>query len=552
MNEATFADGTATLSPDTPIKVNDQGRWTLTFTAGENGLNLGDIVHIEIPHGFTPPQKDNAKAPGFVALGEKTTQAEFALSIGRVPGDSAETFNADTSIYIFIERAPVRNGESFQIIYGAGETQAFAPTFSGQVSFEVQIRTRSESADINFEPIRQQPTLTIAANALAHLEVIAPSQGQPGTPLEMRVIGRDDIQNRCIGWRGWFRVETDAEGVLIPASQRNEDTTGEGVALDVGLSDRSKGIIRLRVKESDSNASGVSNPILIGESAPFWGDLHACLPAEMDTRTELDFTLNVGPEPTHQKASFHFQTEEAQEGVAQPSSGFLRFSLPDANSDEMLPSHLLEIYSTWGSRENWGARRPDIRLDKHPDRTAQAVLAQGIIAGFAAGSNSSYGIGKDARRAEANRGYPAGLTAVFADSLDQNDLFTALRERHCYATTGARILLKVGINGHPMGRLVEVSADDETTLRERRITAQVYGTAPIDRIEVIRNNTEICTYRGDGLDVHFDWIDQQDLTRIALPRNLRGGGLTCYYYLRITQEDGEIAWSSPVWFMLRR
>jgi len=218
----------------------------------------------------------------------------------------------------------------------------------------------------------------------------------------------------------------------------------------------------------------------------------------------------------------------------------------------MLPSHLLEIYSAWGSREHWGARRPDIRLDKHPDRTAQAVLAQGIIAGFAAGSNSSYGIGKDARRAEANRGYPAGLTAVFADSLDQNDLFSALRERHCYATTGARILLKVGVNGHPMGRLVEVSADDETTLRERRITAHVYGTAPIDRIEVIRNNTEICTYRGDGLDVHFDWIDQQDLTRIALPRNLRGGGLTCYYYLRITQEDGEIAWSSPVWFMLRR
>ena len=552
MNEATYADGTATLSPDTPIPIQQQGQWTLTFTAGEHGLGLGDVIHIEIPQGFTPPQTDNPNAPGFVSLAEKTTQANLAISIGRVPGETIEDFNKDTGLYLIVEHAPIRNAESFQLCYGAGPAQAFAPTFSGTVSFTIQIRKQSDSDETTFLPIRQQPTLTITAKALAQLEVLAPSAGHPGTPLELRVIGRDEINNRCIGWRGWFRVETDADGVLIPASQRNEDTTGEGVTLDVGLSDRSKGIIRLRVRESDSNATGVSNPIVIGEPAPFWGDLHACLPADTTARTELDFTLNVGEEPTHQKASFHFQTEEAQEGVTQPSSGFLRFSLPDANSDEMLPSHLLEIYSSWGNRELWGAHRPDIRLDRHSHRTVQAVLGQGIIAGFAAGSNSSYGVGKDARRAEANRGYPAGLTAVFADSLDQNDLFTALRERRCYATTGARILLNVAMNGHPMGRLVEVSADDETTLRERRISARVSGTAPIDRIEVIRNNTEICTYRGDGLDVQFDWVDQQDLTRIALPRNLRGGGLTCYYYLRITQEDGEIAWSSPVWFMLRR
>lgn len=552
MNETTYADATVTLSPDTPICVNQKGCWTLTYTAGEHGLNPGDVIHIEIPQGFTPPQIDNPEAPGFVALAEKTTSAHFALSVGLVPGESFEDLNSDTGIFLIVEQALVRNGESFQLIYGAGESEAYASTFSGLVKFIVHVRTRNETLGNTFYPIRENPTLTLTAKTLHHLEVIAPSQGHPGTPLELRVIGRDESNNRCVGWRGWFRVETDAEGVLIPASQRNEDATGEGVTLDVGVSDRATGVVRLRVRESDSQATGVSNPIAIGQSAPYWGDLHACMPDTSDGRTELDFTLNVGPEPTHQKASFHFQTEEAQENIGQPSSGFLRFSLPDANSDEMLPSHLLEIYSSWGSRERWSARRPDIRLDRHPDRTIQAVLAQGIIAGFAAGSNSRYGVGTDARRAESGRGYPAGLTAVFADSLDQNDLFTALRERRCYATTGTRMLLNVAINGHAMGRLVEVSADDEKTLHERQISARVYGTAPIDRIEVIRNNTEICTYRGDGHDVHFNWSDQQDLTRIALPRNLRGGGLTCYYYLRITQEDGEIAWSSPVWFMLRR
>ncbi|MDA0711150.1 MAG: DUF3604 domain-containing protein [bacterium] len=483
MNKTTFADATVTVSPDSAIRVNQQGRWELTFTAGENGLGLGDVIHIEIPHGFSPPQMHNPLAPGFITLGKKTTQASFAVSVGRVPGEISEHFNVETGLYLIVEDAPIRNGESFLLSYGSGNGKAFAPPLSGLASFAVHILTRDSQT--GYLPIRRNPGVSVVSGDLSHLEVLAPSGGQRSTPLELRVIGRDEANNRCVGWRGWFRIETDAEGILIPASQRNEDLTGEGVTLDVGISDRSSGIVRLRLRETDSHATGVSNPIHIGGPAPFWGDLHACQPPEASARTDLDFTLNVGPEPTHQKASFHFQTEGAPEAVGQPSAGFLRFSLPDANSDEMLPSHLLEIYSSWGNRELWAAHRPDIRLDRHPSRTAQAVLAQGIIAGFAAGSNSRYGVGRDAQRAEAGRGYPGGLTAVFADSLDQNDLFTALRERRCYATTGARILMDVTIAGHSMGRLIEVSADNETTLKERRVSARISGTAPIDRVEVI-------------------------------------------------------------------
>ena len=182
----------------------------------------------------------------------------------------------------------------------------------------------------------------------------------------------------------------------------------------------------------------------------------------------------------------------------------------------------------------------------------QAVLAQGIIAVFGAGINSRFGVAGDARRAESGRGYPRGLTAVYADSLTQDDLFAALRERKCYATTGSRILLHFEIDGHEMGQLVEVGEATGEILSERHISARIYGTAPVDRIEVVRNNVEVCTYRGEGEDVQFQWTDRQTLSRIALPRTLRGGGLACYYYLRVTQTDGEIAWSSPIWFMIKR
>ncbi len=53
--------------------------------------------------------------------------------------------------------------------------------------------------------------------------------------------------------------------------------------------------------------------------------------------------------------------------------------------------------------EEWGARSSDIRLDRHPARTCHAVLADGVVAGFTAGSNSRLGVGRDAVRVEAGR-----------------------------------------------------------------------------------------------------------------------------------------------------
>ena len=183
-------------------------------------------------------------------------------------------------------------------------------------------------------------------------------------------------------------------------------------------------------------------------------------------------------------------------------------------------------------------------------RICRCVLATGVIAGVGAGSNSRLGIGTDAVRAEAGRGYRAGLTAVRADDATQDGIFGALRQRKCYATTGHRALVDFSIAGHGMGSIIEVTDSNRSLIQERHISAQIYGTAEVDRIEILRNNVEICTYRGDDTDVAFDWVDQQDLTRIVLQREVRGRSQSCYYYLRITQTDGEIAWTSPIWLIM--
>lgn len=100
-----------------------------------------------------------------------------------------------------------------------------------------------------------------------------------------------------------------------------------------------------------------------------------------------------------------------------------------------------------------------------------------------------------------------------------------------------------------MGSEIDIGGPDDPLIKGRAITVKVYGTSRISRIDIVRNNADICSYRGDNEVVQFRWVDAQDLTRISIPRPASRHPLT-YYYVRVLQEEGEMAWSSPVWLTL--
>lgn len=546
MNEPGISEGRATISPETPIPAGGSGAWTLAYVVGESGLSPGDVLRVTIPSGFSAPQTDSAETPGYVTVASGNIASLFRVAVEPLPGqidlDLREEAGAQ-AVYLILERGPLRSGETIQLTYGAGAGKAFASPYAGSAEFAVWV-SRREGDDVSFAPIAVSPAIEVQSGEISVFEAVAPSSVPPDSSYEVRLVARDALGNRCTGWAGWFAVKTESPDVSVPHTQRHEDPTGEGVLLSVQVGAERTEPVRLTIVDEETGIQGRTNPTLVGHTGPLWGDLHACVGDSDSSVPELDFELAVGSTPTLTRASFTFQLEA-------DTSTMVRYSLPDRSSEEMLSSHLLEVYSCWGNREEWGGRSSDIRLDRHPTRTCQAVLADGVVAGFAAGSNSRLGVGRDAVRAEAGRGYPGGLTAVFAGSQSQEDIFAALRERACYATTGHRPLVTFSIDGHPAGSLVEVGSDHRGLLAERKVRATVHGTAMIERIEVLRNNTEVCTYRGDGEDVEFEWVDQQDLNRIALQRTVRGRQQTCYYYLRITQADGEIAWTSPIWFTIR-
>ncbi len=126
------------------------------------------------------------------------------------------------------------------------------------------------------------------------------------------------------------------------------------------------------------------------------------------------------------------------------------------------------------------------------------------------------------------------LAAVFAPELTRKAIFQALRHRRCYATTDSRIILRCRLNQKDMGQEVVVE-DPETA---RRIRVQVTGTERIERAEIVKN--------GAVLNRHYPASDDLDWS-LTDTSPARSGD---YYSLRVIQEDGNRAWSSPIWIKI--
>ena len=61
------------------------------------------------------------------------------------------------------------------------------------------------------------------------------------------------------------------------------------------------------------------------------------------------------------------------------------------------------------------------------------------------------------------------------------------------------------------------------------------GTAPIERVELIRDFEFVYTHRPDGTEANFTWMDNDFSPGTHL------------YYVRVEQADQNLAWGSPVW-----
>jgi len=184
---------------------------------------------------------------------------------------------------------------------------------------------------------------------------------------------------------------------------------------------------------------------------------------------------------------------------------------------------VIEIFSRHGRYEFYG-NRPHIspRRGMTEGNSVQAHLLRGHRFGFYAGSDDHWGRpGQD------------GLIAVYAPELTREAVFEAIRNRRCYGTTNARIIVGFRVNDRFMG---EECFSEEPT----RIRAEIHGTDVLDRVEIIRDGRIIHSVSPGKEDVEIEYEDDMPVLG------------TCFYYVRVLQRDEHMAWSSPVWVTSRQ
>ncbi len=130
-----------------------------------------------------------------------------------------------------------------------------------------------------------------------------------------------------------------------------------------------------------------------------------------------------------------------------------------------------------------------------------------------------------------NWGAGKGRTVIQADSLTETDLYKAMADYRVYATQDNDLHLLYTLSGHAMGSRLE--------------RKQIGSTASVrlgfwDPTDQSLGKVEVITRGGTIL-----WTKTVTENRGVLDVNLPAGN--DYYYLRITQADGDVALTAPVW-----
>jgi hypothetical protein len=364
---------------------------------------------------------------------------------------------------------------------------------------------------------------------------IVPSIVAPGEPFRLAVRTEDRFKNPVSGGSPDYEVLLDDRlFTSVPAGDQS-------VSVIPDLSLDEPGVYRFHIRSADGSLTGRTNPVSVRENPAhriYWGDTHGHVGfadgqgtpdgyfrfgrdfARLDflTHSEHDiwtdawewqqhqdnaeryldpgtFTTFLGYEWTaltqlggHHNVYFRTsrgrQRVSVQEGItlSELYQGLRQVHKPedvliiphahvpgDWRQNDVAMERVVEVQSGHGTFEFFGNK----------------YLQNGFFVGFIGSSdnhNSHPGYSAGSNR------QLGGLAAVMAPENTREELFDSLRDRRCYATTGERIIVEATLNGVAMGRRL---ADGG----ERTLACTVFGTAPIEAVDVIKNGEVVFTKR---------------------------------------------------------
>lgn len=534
--------GTVSVAPADPIVVGTFGTWTLTYTVGTYGIDVGGGLKIGMRRmaDWGVPQFDDPGAPDHVTV-SCSSSSRFVVRYD--PRGHIRPFRS--VIIVDVAETVLYPGDTISIVIGDtahGSPGMKAQTFPETVcEFAVFVDPMS-SGEYRRVP-QVSPNVAVVPAPPECFDLLAPSTVTAGAPFRVLVRSLDRFGNATpteamLGLSG--------AGDPVPITMVEED--GGATWVD-GISVPETGVKRLELTR-EGKVIGISNPLVIREEGEgdkdwniFWGDTqgqtantvgagsveeyfrYARDVAGIDycTHQGHDFMLTDEDwaEVTEQTRRFHepsrFVTFLGYEWSPTTGAGGDRnvmylddtgplyrcnaWQVGGAVTDtekattEDIFSAFHDLIREKGSRvlmqPHVGGRRADV--DVHdPDleplieisschgvfewRLLEA-LERGYHVGVVSASDDCTCRPGFTFPTTAEMCMPGGLGAMLARTLTRDSLWQAMSSRRCYGTTGARIVLDVAVDGHPMGSRIRAGGPP-------KLTGTVHGTAALDEIAI--------------------------------------------------------------------
>ncbi len=166
------------------------------------------------------------------------------------------------------------------------------------------------------------------------------------------------------------------------------------------------------------------------------------------------------------------------------------------------------------------------RAARQPGQFAPGFVVRALAKGYRLGFQSS----------SDHRSTHMSYSCLYAADFSREGLMNAMRRRLAYGATDNILVQFYTFDGDrilPLGS--ELRHDGPV-----RLGVRVVGTAPIARIVVVRNGEVVYAWKGSGPTAEFTYEDMA-------PPDGRS-----YYYVRVEQRDGQLAWASPIWIVPRQ
>ncbi len=568
--------GHVSMEPSGPVPARSTQTLRITYTVGRHGMDdtgslrvvlrsVGDSGRLQT---LDPAAPNYATAKASNGAG---------LAVAYLPTGGWRPRNK--CLQVTVVKGCLREGDTITVTIGdteGGSPGAFMQTHC-ESHFEYKVVV-DVCATGHYLPLAETPSVTIAPGPPARWRAVLPTLRRPGERFQLGVKAEDLWGNPTDRAEAELRIVSNAPIANLP--ERFSYPLGRRAVCFEGLSVAEPCVVEVRVETEEGDVVAKANPLVIadGPHSGYWADLHGQSGESVGINTSLqyfefardcafldatshqanDFQVNntFWAYINELTARFHedhrFVTFPGYEWSGNTAVGgdrnvFFREEgrqirrsshalLPDRSDIDTDANDARALFEALAEEDccifaHVGGRYADIDFahDGRLERAMELHSAWGTFEWliedcFRLGHRVGVVANSDGHKGRPGASYPGastfgaygGLTCYLADELTRDGIFTALRRRRHYATTGNRLHLEVAVElPEPATRFLndpkdfpDAPSEPAATLlmgdiarpagTEAVLQVRALSATPIERIELRNGPRVLQTARGYG------------------------------------------------------